>query len=858
MLNGGRFQAEMDNETSLMDVLREQAGLISPKNGCAPQGSCGCCTVIVDGKAVSSCAVPAKNVVGKNVITLEGLSEQERDIFAKAFTYSAGLQCGFCIPGIVIRAKHLIGKNPNPSRQEIAASLNNHICRCTGYVKIIDAIELAAKAIGGEPLPEPDYSGKIGSSLPRMDAEQFAMGEQPYIDDMRFPEMLHAAFLFSPHPKIRVKKIDTSGAEKVDGVVRIVTAKDVPGQRKQGLIYKDWPMFIAEGEVTHCIGDILAGVVAVDIRTARKAIQHIKLDYEILQGVFDPEEALRPNAPRVHSDHDNMLSRSVIKRGDVDKALKESAFVETRTFETQMIEHAYLEPESSIALRNNGTIEVFSQGQGVFDDRKQIASFLGLPEEKVKVTLVSNGGAFGGKEDLSIQAQVSLMAMLTGKPVKATLTREESIRLHPKRHPIKMTFTVGCDKNGKITALRARMIGDKGAYASVGTKVLERAAGHAGGPYNIPNSDVESLAVYTNNLPCGAMRGFGANQAAFGIEGMMDILAEKVGIDGWEMRWRNVVDIGDTFCTGQVFEKSVGIRKTLLAVKDIYYSSKYAGIACGIKNVGIGNGMPEHGHALIKVHPDETISINTGFTEMGQGFCTVMIQFFSDVTGIDPRKVKIDIDTTQPTPCGMTTASRATVLGGRAVIKAAEQMKKNLDAGETLKDLVGKEYFGEVVIDYTTALDAKTKKPITHMTFGFATQVCILDDQGRLKKFVAAHDVGKVINKKLLEGQLEGSIHMGLGYALTEDLKLKEGVPESYKLRSLGLLRAKDMPETEIILVEENEPEGPFGAKGVGEIGLVPTAPAVASALYKYDGIRRYKLPMKDSVAARAILGKSN
>ena len=280
------------------------------------------------------------------------------------------------------------------------------------------------------------------------------------------------------------------------------------------------------------------------------------------------------------------------------------------------------------------------------------------------------------------------------------------------------------------------------------------------------------------------------------------------------------------------------------------------GVACGIKNVGIGNGMPEYGQAIVTVHPDETLTINTGFTEMGQGFCTVMIQFFSDVTGIDPRKVRVDIDTSQPTPCGMTTASRATVLGGRAVIKAAEEMKKDLSSGKTLRDLIGKKYFGEVVIDYTTALDAKTNKPVTHMTFGFATQVCILDDSGKLKKFVAAHDVGRVINKKLLEGQLEGSVHMGLGYALTEDLKLKDGIPESFKLRSLGLLRAKDMPETEIILIEEHESEGPFGAKGVGEIGLVPTAGAVAAALYKYDGIRRYKLPMKDSPAAKAILGK--
>ncbi|MBS4028098.1 MAG: selenium-dependent xanthine dehydrogenase [Ignavibacteriales bacterium] len=860
-LNGNPFTATLDEDTSLMDVLREKAGLISPKNGCAPQGSCGCCTVIVDNKAITSCAVPAKNISGKNVLTLEGLNEHERDVFAKSFTYTAGMQCGFCIPGIVVRAKSLIDKNPEPSRDEIAKSLNNHICRCTGYVKIIDAIELSAKVFRGEQLPEFDYSGKIGSSLPRMDGEKFAMGERPYIDDISLPDMLYSAFLFSPNPKIKIKNIDTSEAEKFPGVVRVVTANDVPGKRKQGLIYKDWSLFIAENETTNCIGDILAGVIAVDNKTARKAIELIKLDYEILQGVFSPEEALKETAPRVHEDHDNLLSKSIIKRGVVDDALSKSTFVETRTFETQMIEHAFLEPESSIAFLKDGIVEVLSQGQGVFDDRKQIASFLNLPEEKVNVTLITNGGAFGGKEDLSIQAQVALFATLTNKPVKATLTREESIRLHPKRHPIKMTYTVGCDANGKLTALRARMIGDKGAYASVGTKVLERAAGHAAGPYNILHSDVEALAVYTNNLPCGAMRGFGANQAAFAMEGMLDILAEKVGIDGWEMRWRNVVDVGDTFCTGQVFEKSVGIKKTLLAVKDIFYSSKYAGIGCGIKNVGIGNGMPEFGHAIVKINPatsgesDETITIKTGFTEMGQGFCTVMIQFFCEVIGIDARKVRVEIDTTHPTPCGMTTASRATVLGGRAIIKAAQEMKKDLDAGKNLCDLIGKEYFGEVVIDYTTALDAKTNKPITHMTFGFATQVCILDDEGKLKKFVAAHDVGKVINKKLLEGQLEGSIHMGLGYALTEDLKLTNGIPDSFKLRSLGLLRAKDMPETEIILIEENESEGPFGAKGVGEIGLVPTAGAVAGALYKFDGVRRYKLPMKDSVAAKAIFG---
>jgi aldehyde oxidoreductase len=499
-------------------------------------------------------------------------------------------------------------------------------------------------------------------------------------------------------------------------------------------------------------------------------------------------------------------------------------------------------------------IHVYSPGQGVFDDRNQIASCLAIPVDEVRVTLVSNGGAFGGKEDLSIQAQVALMALLTGRPVKATLTREESIRLHPKRHAMRLTYTVGCDRDGRLTGLRARIIGDKGAFASVGTKVLERAAGHAGGPYRIPAIDVEALAVYTNNLPCGAMRGFGANQSAFAIESMIDILAERAGLDAWEIRWRNAVDVGDRFATGQVFTTSVGIKPTLLAVKDAFYSSPFAGIACGVKNVGIGNGMPEHGHALIEVHEDERLTIHTGFTEMGQGFYTAMIQCLCEIAPVDSRRVRVDVDTSFPTPCGMTTASRATVLGGRAVQRAAEQLRHDLDSGTTLRELAGHRYLGEVVVDYTTPLGAAVENPVTHFTYGFATQVCILDQDGRLARIVAAHDVGRVINRTLVEGQIEGSIHMGLGYALTEELRQEKGVPISFKLRSLGLLRARDMPEVEVILIEVPEREGPFGAKGVGEIGLVPTAPAVANALYRFDGIRRCQLPMKDSPAARAIL----
>jgi len=456
-----------------------------------------------------------------------------------------------------------------------------------------------------------------------------------------------------------------------------------------------------------------------------------------------------------------------------------------------------------------------------------------------------------------VQAQTALLAWLTRRPVRVTLSREESIRLHPKRHPIRMDYTVGCDAEGRLTVVRARMIGDSGAYASVGGKVLERAAGHACGPYRVPNVDVEARAVYTNNPPCGAMRGFGANQAHFAIEGAIDLLAEKVGIDGWEIRWRNALEVGDTFCTGQVLEKSVGLKKTLLAVKDAYDAARRAGravgVACGIKNSGIGNGVAEWGRCRLVVEHDGTVSLYNGYTEMGQGLLTVLTQFAVEVTGLPASVFRPKVDSTYQLACGQTTGSRATLFGGRAVIAAAEKLRRDLEAGAALADLVGRVYAADVVIDDTTALGAPVAAIKTHTAFGFATQVCILDASGRVEKMIAAHDVGRAVNPALCEGQVEGSIHMGLGYALTEELPCEHGMPVTFRLRDIGVLRARDMPEIEVILVEDPEPEGPCGAKGVGEIGLVPTAPAVAAALFAFDGVRRYQLPMKDSPAARAM-----
>jgi xanthine dehydrogenase molybdenum-binding subunit len=869
-LNGIERQVDCDSGLTLLDVLRDELDTISPKNGCQPMGQCGCCTVLLDGKAVLACVTPAAKAEGRTVTTLEGVDESFRKTLSESFVSAGGLQCGFCIPGIALRTKAILDKNPAPSREEIERGLVAHLCRCTGYAKIVDAVDLTARVLRHEAEPQFDYSGRVGTSLPRYDGFDTVLGDRRYIDDIKVQGCVYGAPVFTAHARANILSVDASEALSVPGVQRVLTAEDIPGQRFQGLIYKDWPQMIATGEVTRCVGDILAIVVADNQRTARKAAKLVRVQYEVLPAVSDPEKALEPDAPLVHPDthpQGNLLSKSSIARGEpVDSVFSQCAHVIEDSFETQRIEHAFLEPESCLAFPpdEKGVLKVLTQGQGVFDDQRQVAAILGLPLERVECKLVSNGGAFGGKEDLSIQGHTALIAYLLGRPAKITLTREESFRLHPKRHAIRMKYKIGCDAEGHILAVRGRMIGDKGAYASVGTKVLERAGGHATGPYNVPNLDIEALAVYTNNPPCGAMRGFGANQASFAIEGCLDRLAEKVGIDGWEIRWRNAMETGDVFCSGQVLDKAVGLKKTLLAVRDVYRSEKFAGIGCGIKNVGIGNGMPDAGQAIIRVEEDgEHLTIFNGFTEMGQGLLTVLIQAAVEVIpALDPRKFSVRIDTTRNVPCGMTTASRGTVLGCLAVKRAAEKLKAEFDSGKALRDLAGQEFLGEVLFDYTVPLgqlEGKNGGPVrTHITFGFATQVVILNEDGTLKKVVAAHDVGRVMNPILLEGQIEGSVHMGLGYALTEDFQCDENSQLRVKrLNDLGILRAHHMPKVDCVFVEEQDPECPYGAKGVGEIGLVPTAGAVAGALHAHDGKWRTKLPMRDCAAARKVLGVS-
>ena len=874
MLNGQVTRYDGDPDRALMNVLREDLGIISPKDGCAPQAACGCCVVQVDDKALLSCVTKMEKVAGKSVTTTEGLGEYRQNVFANAFVSEGGVQCGFCIPGIVMQANNLINHNPDPSRADIEKCLTPHLCRCTGYKKIVDAIETAADAIRKEEeVPMPECDGRIGSRLPKYQADNLVLGQHRYVDDIRMEGLRFGALKFSDHPRALVKSLDLDAAQAHPGVIRVFTADDIPGDKHIGLIKQDWPLMIGVGETTRYVGDVLALVVAESDAVAREAVELIEIDYDVLEAVTDMHAALDADSPSVH-EGGNVLSQSITNRGDLEKAMADAAYITSGVYETQMIEHGFMEPEACIAYphppapsrhlygehpkmregengEGRGGVEVLSQGQGVFEDRVQIAKLLGLPQAAVNVVLVSNGGAFGGKEDLSVQGHAALAAYLMGEPVKVRLTRDESIIMHPKRHPIWMEYTIGCDAAGMLTFCKGRFVGDTGAYASVGMKVLERSAGHATGAYNFPVTDIESTAVYSNNLPCGAMRGFGVNQTAFALESCIDDLCEKGGFDRWQFRYQNALDDGDMTATGQVIEAGAGAKATLEAVKNEFRNAKFAGIACGIKNTGIGNGMPDSSQVTVSVvpHPVETgegvkVVIDHGWTEMGQGVHTMAVQALVTETGLDPALVEVRVETASEMVTGMTTASRATSLIGNAIIDACRAFNADLEK-HSLEQLVGKRYVGAFTVDWTTKPGAMVEKVYTHYSYSYATQVVILDEAGQVEKIIAAHDAGKIFNPTLFEGQLEGSIHMGLGYAISEDLPMADGRPKSTMLRKCGILRAKDMPEMEVIGVEVPDPYGPYGAKGVGEIGLVPTAGAVANALYQFDGLRRRQLPMK-------------
>lgn len=842
-LNGINREYNGDPGESLLHHLRVDLRITSLKDGCSGQGVCGACTVEIDGKARLACRTKMGTLGGAEVNTVEGLPDRFRETMGKKFAEKGAVQCGFCSPGMIMRAKALYNVTTSPTDDEIRKAITPNLCRCTGYVKIIEAIREAFEELNGTPSRDADTGAAIGEPYPKYMAVETALGKREFVDDMVFDGMVFGALRFSDHPKATIVRIDTSAAEEAEGVMRVITAADIPGNRYTGLIFQDWPLMVAPGETTSYTGDVIAGVVADTEAHARKAVKLIQVDYDISTPVTDMHEAVAPDSPRVHEGRSNVLEVSSVVSGDTTGEITRARWVSHGVYETQRIEHAFLETETAIAIPGSKGIRLYSQGQGAYVDRSSIASLLNTEEDKVRVIQVQNGGGFGGKEDITVQGHAALFAHLVGKAVKVHLTREESIIMHPKRHPVWMDITLACDERGRFTALRLNAIGDTGAYASVGTKVMERVVGHATGAYSVPAVDIRAVTVYTNNVPSGAMRGFGVPQVVFAVESCIDDLCRQGGFDRWQIRYDNALEEGSRTAAGQIL-RGVGLKKTLLAVKEDFLKARYAGIACGIKNTGVGNGMTDESTVSIEIISEKRVLISHGWSEMGQGIHTIAIQTLHQETGIDASVIEVKVDTAAGIVTGMTTSSRATALLGNAIINAAESLREDLKTA-SLEKLKGRSYRGRYICDWTSRPGDAGDEPVIHFSYGYATQVVILDDNGKIKRVVAAHDAGKIMNRMLFEGQIEGAVHMGLGYALTEELPLTGGIPDSLNMNDLGVIRAPGMPEVKVIGVEKKDPVGPYGAKGIGEIGMVPTAAAVANALRAYDGIARYRLPLQ-------------
>ena len=838
----------------LLRYLRDDLHLHSVKDGCS-EGACGTCTIVVDGKAVKSCVLTTRRAAGKNILTLEGLSSREQEAFVYAFGAKGAVQCGFCTPGMVMAGKALIDKNPNPTEDEIKNAIRGNICRCTGYKKIIEGIELAAAILRGEAQIEDDLEkGEeygVGSRAFRLDVREKVLGYREYPDDVEMENMVYASAVRSQYPRARVLEIDCSQARALPGVLAVLTADDVPNN-KVGHLQQDWDVMIAKGDITRCVGDAICLVVAENRNILKEAKELVRVEYEVLEPVRSVWEAMAENAPRLH-ENGNLCQSRHVTRGDAKKALAESKYVVTQHYKTPFTEHAFLEPECAVAFPYKNGVKVYSSDQGVYDTRKEISIMLGWEAERVVVENKLVGGGFGGKEDVSAQHIAALAALKVNRPVKVVFSRQESINFHPKRHAMEGTFTLGCDENGMFTGLDCEIYFDTGAYASLCGPVLERACTHSVGPYCYQNTDIRGYGYYTNNPPAGAFRGFGVCQSEFALECTINLLAEKAGLSPWEIRYRNAIEPGKVLPNGQIADCSTALKETLLAVKEAYEANPgRAGIACAMKNAGVGVGLPDKGRAKLIVNHG-VVELYSAASDIGQGCATVFVQIAAQTLGMKREQIRNMGSNSELAPdSGTTSGSRQTLISGEAVRMAAVELKKALDeAGGSLEALEGREFYAEF-FEPTDKLGADVPFPKSHVAYGFATHVVILDDDGRVKEVYAAHDSGKVVNPISIQGQIEGGVLMGLGYALTEKFPLKDCVPQ-VKYGTLGLLRANQIPDIHAIYVEKEE-ELPFayGAKGIGEIAAIPTAPAAQGAYYAMDHVFRESLPMKGTFYNKA------
>ena len=838
---------ETAEEKPLLRYLRDDLGLTSVKDGCG-EGACGTCTIVVDGKAVRSCVLTTKKAVGKTILTVEGLTQAEQEAFVYAFGKVGAVQCGFCIPGMVMSGKALLDQVPDPTEDQIKQAIRGNVCRCTGYKKIIEGITLAGAILRGEaqadPALERGETYGVGAPAFRADVRDKVLGRGEYVDDVCMEGMVHASAVRSRYPRARVLDIDPSAALALPGVLAVLTAEDVP-HNKVGHLQQDWDVMIAKGDITRCVGDAICLVVAETEEILKQAKALVKIDYEPLEPVRTIQDAMADDAPRLHP-NGNLCQQRHVTRGDAKAALAGSKYVVTQSYRTPFTEHAFLEPECAVAFPYKDGVKVYTSDQGVYDTRKEISIMLGWEPERIVVENKLVGGGFGGKEDVSVQHLAVLAALKVNRPVKAKLTRQESINFHPKRHYMEGTFTLGCDENGIFTGLDCEIYFDTGAYASLCGPVLERACTHSVGPYCYQNTDIRGYGYYTNNPPAGAFRGFGVCQSEFALESNINLLAEKVGISPWEIRFRNAIEPGKVLPNGQIADCSTALKETLLAVKDVYErNAGRAGIACAMKNSGVGVGLPDKGRARLAVR-DGKVELYAAASDIGQGCATVFLQILAQATGLPREKlVNMGANSEVAPDSGTTSGSRQTLITGEAVRMAAAELKADLDGADgDLSALEGLEYSAEF-FDPTDKLGSDKPNPKSHVAYGFATHVVILDDDGRVKEVWAAHDSGKVVNPTSIQGQIEGGVLMGLGYALTEDFPLKDCVPQA-RFGTLGLMRADQIPDIHAIYVEKEEllPFA-YGAKGIGEIATIPTAPAAQGAYYARDHVLRTSLPME-------------
>ncbi len=845
-------QVSTSKKQSLLRFLRDEMHLTSVKDGCS-QGACGACTVLIDGETCKACVPQTDRLEGRSIITVDGLSKWESEVYTYAYGEAGAVQCGFCIPGMVMCTKGLLDRNPDPTEEEIKYALRNNYCRCTGYVKIIAAVKLAAKIMRAGKIPAAGADDwLLGSRVHRLDVEEKVLGYGKYPDDYYLDGMCYGTALRSKYPRARVLSIDTTAAKALPGVIDVFTAADIPGENKIGHLKHDQYTMIPVGGLTHYMGDAIALVAAEDMETAEKAKKLIKVEYEVLPAVHNIQEAAAEGAPLVFDEETtNVQAYKHVSRGNADEAISKAAHVISHHFETPWTEHAFLEPECAVAyIDDDGDVMIISTDQSAYCTFHESSLMLGTDKVKCQNALV--GGGFGGKEDMTVQHLAALITYLTRRPVKVRLTRAESLLIHPKRHHFEMDFTMGCDEEGHIMGVKAKVASDTGAFASLGGPVLERACTHAAGPYAYENFEIEGRAYYTNNPPAGAFRGFGVTQTCFATETLLNMMADEIGITPWEIRYRNAIRPGGVLPNGQIVDESTGLVETLEAVKEEYEAAlaagKPVGIACAMKNAGVGVGIPDWGRVKLIVEEDAKLHIYSGASCIGQGLGTVLVQMTVTNTDLKRDDIVYERSNTWIAPdSGTTSGSRQTMITGEACRRACEKLMEAKGSDKSLKDLIGQEFYGDYLAK-TDPLGADVPNPVSHVAYGYATQVCILNEKtGKIDRMIAAHDVGKAVNPLSCEGQIEGGVVMSIGYAVREKYPIDENCKPIEKYGSIGLIRAHEIPKIDAIVIDKPGLNVACGAIGIGEITSIPTAPAITDAYYRYDGSRRYVLPIDNT-----------